>query len=359
MGGDGEPTPEAILWLLLTGEIPTKEQCDGLTAELFERSSLPAHATQLLDALPKTMHPMTQFALGLQACQTESNFAKAYSDGVHKTKYWESTYEDVLDVIAKLAPIAARVYRNTYFNGEQLQGDTSLDYSANFCRMLGMDSPGFDELMRLYLVIHSDHEGGNASAHATHLVGSTLSDPYLSLSGGLNALAGPLHGLANQEVLGWILDVKATFEGRGKEVNAETIKEFAWETLNGGKVIPGYGHAVLRKTDPRYTAQREFALKHLPDDELFHIVSTIYEVVPDVLLEHGKAKNPWPNVDSHSGVLLTHYGFNEHDYYTVLFGVSRAFGVLSQLFWDRALGLPLERPKSITPEWIEDFVKAK
>ena len=353
--GDGEPTPEAILWLLLTGEIPTKEQCDGLTAELFERSALPAHATQLLDSLPKTMHPMTQFALGLQACQTEANFARAYSDGVHKSKYWESTYEDVLDVIAKLAPIAARVYRNTYFNGDQLAGDTSLDYSANFCRMLGMDSPGFDELMRLYLVIHSDHEGGNASAHTCHLVGSTLSDPYLSLSASMNALAGPLHGLAHPEVLGWLLGLQKTLKEAGKPVTKESITEFAWETLKAGKVIPGYGHAVLRKTDPRYTSQREFALKHLPDDELFHVVNTVYEVMPGVLTEHGKTKNPYPNVDSHSGVLLEHYGFEQYEYYTVLFGLGRAFGVLAQLFWDRGLNLPLERPKSVTSEWIHNF----
>ena len=105
----------------------------------------------------------------------------------------------------------------------------------------------------------------------------------------MNALAGPLHGLANQEVLQWIIELQAKFKAEGKEVNKETIKDFAWETLNSGQVIPGYGHAVhavLRKTDPRYSAQRTFALKHMPDDELFKIVSTIYEVVPDVLTEH-------------------------------------------------------------------------
>jgi citrate synthase len=184
-----------------------------------------------------------------------------------------------------------------------------------------------------------------------------LSDPYLSYAGGLNALAGPLHGLANQEVLRWIQDLRETFKKEGKPVNHDTIREFAWATLKSGKVIPGYGHGVLRKTDPRYTCQREFALKHMPDDELFKIVATIFEVVPDVLTEHGKSKNPWPNVDSHSGVLLWHYDFKEYDYYTVLFGVSRGIGALSQLFWDRALGLPLERPKSITPEYIEQTFK--
>ena len=340
-----------VFWLLLTSEVPTKEQVDTLTAELHKRSDLPAHVRPLMDSLPKDMHPMTQFAIGLQACQTDSKFAKAYADGAPKTEYHVHALEDVLDVIAKLPELAAIVYRNVYFDGV-VNKDLSLDYSANFCRMLGYEDASFDELMRLYLCIHTDHEGGNASAHTTHLVGSTLSDPYNSYVAGLNALAGPLHGLANQEVLKWIQDLKAKFDAQGKPITEETIAEFAWETLNAKKVIPGYGHAVLRKTDPRYTCQREFALKHMPDDELFKVVDTIYSVMPGILTEHGKTKNPYPNVDSHSGVLLWHYGFTQFQYYTVLFGVSRGVGALSQLYWDRALGLPLERPKSVTPDWL-------
>jgi len=349
--GDGEPLLESIFWLLLTGDVPTKEQADTLTADLHSRGELPEHVKSLLRSLPKDMHPMAQMSIGLQACQTESKFAKAYADGMPKTDYHTHALEDILDVVAKMPEIAASIYRNVYFDGIVTK-DTSLDYSGNFSRMLGYDTPGFDELMRLYLCIHTDHEGGNASAHATRLVGSTLSDPYTSYVAGLNALAGPLHGLANQEVLKWIQDLSARFESEGKKVNAETITEYAWETLNAKKVIPGYGHAVLRKTDPRYTCQREYALKHLPDDELFKLVDTIYQVMPDILTEHGKTKNPYPNVDSHSGVLLWHYGFTQYEFYTVLFGVSRGVGALSQLYWDRALGLPLERPKSVTPEWL-------
>eukprot|EP00657_Telonema_sp_P-1_P007568 TRINITY_DN27565_c0_g1_i1.p1 TRINITY_DN27565_c0_g1~~TRINITY_DN27565_c0_g1_i1.p1 ORF type:complete len:306 (-),score=68.31 TRINITY_DN27565_c0_g1_i1:281-1198(-) len=299
------------------------------------------------------MHPMTMLTHGIMALQTESKFAQAYQAGVGKMDYWEPNLEDCLDLIARIPEVAAIIYRCKFHDGVVAPSDSSLDYAANFNRMLGFQGEGIDELMRLYLCIHTDHEGGNASAHTTHLVGSTLADAYLSLAGGMNALAGPLHGLANQEVLKWIIELKAKFDAEGKPVNQDTITEFAWDTLKSGKVIPGYGHAVLRKTDPRYTAQREFALKHMPDDQLFQIVSTIYQVVPDVLTKHGRTKNPWPNVDSHSGVLLQYYGFTEHEYYTVLFGVSRAFGVLSQLFWDRALLLPLERPKSITSGWIK------
>jgi len=135
---------------------------------------------------------------------------------------------------------------------------------------------------------------------------------------------------------------------------AADVEKYCWDTLNGGNVIPGFGHAVLRKTDPRYTCQREFALKHLPEDDLFKLVSLMYDVVPDVLTKHGKTKNPWPNVDAHSGVLLVHYGLKEEDFFTVLFGMSRAMGVLPQLTTSRFLGFPLERPKSFTTQWLEE-----
>lgn len=208
-------------------------------------------------------------------------------------------------------------------------------------------SDAFDEFMRLYFSLHSDHEGGNVSAHAVRLVGSALSDPYLAFSAGMAGLAGPLHGLANQEVLEWTLEAQKRMHAAGKPLNKESVTELAWDTLKSGKVIPGFGHAVLRRTDPRYTSQRVFSLKHLPKDELFKLVDLIYDVVPRVLTEHGKTKNPWPNVDAHSGCVLYHYGLTQTSFYTVLFGVSRALGTLSQTVWDRAIGHPIERPKSL------------
>jgi citrate synthase len=348
--GGEEPLPEGLLWLLLTGEIPTQVQADALSKELSQRANVPEHVNRMIDGFPKTMHPMTQLSAAVLGLQTESQFAKAYEEGVHKKEYWKYTYEDSLNLIAALPLVAARIYRNTYKGGKHIQRNPALDYGAGFAQLLGFDNPRFTDLVRLYLVIHSDHEGGNVSAHTTHLVGSALSDPYLSFSAGLNGLAGPLHGLANQEVLKWLDDVQKEI---GTSVTNEQLAEFCKKTLNSGQVIPGYGHAVLRKTDPRYTCQREFALKHLPKDPLFKLVSQLYEVVPKVLLDAGKAKNPWPNVDAHSGCLLRHFNLTEENFYTVMFGVSRAFGVLAQGVWSRALGFPLERPKSVTTEWIK------
>ncbi|KAJ1562109.1 citrate (Si)-synthase [Nowakowskiella sp. JEL0078] len=354
--GGEEPLPEGLFWLLVTGEIPTKEQVSALSADWAARSALPAYVEDILDRCPSTLHPMSQFAIAVTALQHDSNFAKAYQSGVHKSQYWDYTFEDSIDLIAKLPNVAARIYRNVFKDGKVPAVDSTLDYSANFARLLGYNDPKFDELMRLYLTIHSDHEGGNVSAHTTHLVGSALSDPYLSFAAGLNGLAGPLHGLANQEVLRWTLKLK---DAVGIDASEEKLKEYIWSTLKSGQVVPGFGHAVLRKTDPRYTSQREFALKHLPDDALFQLVSKLYNVIPPVLTEHGKTKNPWPNVDAHSGVLLQHFGFVEQEYYTVLFGVSRALGVLSGLIWDRALGLPIERPKSLSTQNIKQMFEKK
>ncbi|KAH9774709.1 Citrate synthase 4 [Citrus sinensis] len=375
---DGEPLPEGLLWLLLTGKVGGGLRCDMISCteqragrwlvQGIERSChcprpvpyipLELHIIyyvyKAIDALPVTAHPMTQFASGVMALQVQSEFQEAYEKGIHKSKYWEPTYEDSLNLIARVPVVAAYVYQRIYKDGKIIPKDDSLDYGGNFSHMLGFDDPKMLELMRLYVTIHSDHEGGNVSAHTGHLVASALSDPYLSFAAALNGLAGPLHGLANQEVLLWI---KSVVDECGENVTTEQLKDYVWKTLNSGKVVPGFGHGVLRKTDPRYTCQREFALKHLPDDPLFQLVSKLFEVVPPILTKLGKVKNPWPNVDAHSGVLLNHFGLAEARYYTVLFGVSRSLGICSQLIWDRALGLPLERPKSVTLDWIEKNCK--
>lgn len=353
--GGEEPLPEGLFWLLVTGDIPNEAQVKALSQEFANRASLPSHIVTMLNNFPTNLHPMSQLSSAITALNSESKFAKAYSEGVHKSKYWEYVYEDSIDLIAKLPVVAATIYRNTYHDGKGIGAiDTDKDWSANFSQMLGFESHEFTELMRLYLTIHSDHEGGNVSAHTVHLVGSALSDPYLSFAAGMNGLAGPLHGLANQEVLVWLQKLQKEI---GTDVSDEKLKEFIWKTLKSGQVVPGYGHAVLRKTDPRYTCQREFAQKHLPNDPLFKLVSQVYKVVPPILIETGKVKNPWPNVDAHSGVLLQYYGLKEMNYYTVLFGVSRALGVLASLIWDRALGLPIERPKSLSTDGLIKSIK--
>lgn len=355
--GGSEPLPEGLFHLMLVGELPTAEQAQHITSVWQRRSHVPNYVFDTIEALPINTHPMTQFVVGIMALQNESNFSKAYAKGINKKDYWEYIFDDSMDLIARLPRIAAYIYRRKYKNGEHIQPNGLLDWAGNFAHMLGYEDEGFMELMRLYMTIHADHEGGNVSAHATHLVGSALADPFQSFAAGMNGLAGPLHGLANQEVVKWIMEMN---EQIGTDTpSKEQISDYVRKTLSEGKVVPGYGHAVLRKTDPRFTAQMEFAKKHMPDDPMVNTVWRVYETVPDILGGLGKIKNPWPNVDAHSGALLVHYGMVEYEFYTVMFGVSRALGVLASLCWDRALGFPLERPKSVTTDWVKKFVKGE
>ncbi len=353
-GRGKEPLPEGIFWLMLVGELPTEEDALWLTNEWEKRAAVPQHVFDTINALPLTTHAMTQFSIGIMAMQTDSIFARRYDEGMPKSEYWDCTYEDTMNLIARLPRVASYIYRRIYRNNEQIEPNNRLDWGANFAHMMGYEDADFKNLMRLYLTIHADHEGGNASAHTTHLVGSTLSDPYLSFAAAMNALAGPLHGLANQEVIKWILKMCESI-GSTKPTK-EQIEHYIRETLAFGKVVPGYGHAVLRKPDPRFTAQMEFAKEYIKNDDTVETVWNVFDVAPRVLGENGKIKNPWPNVDAHSGALLVHYGMTEYGFYTVLFGVSRALGVLAASCWSRALGLPLERPKSVTTEWIKDFL---
>ena len=390
-----EMLPEAMFWLLLTGQVPSTSQIRTFSRELASKADLPPFVSKMLDDFPKDLHPMTQFACAVSALNHTSVFAKAYEKGINKADYWEPTFDDSISLLAKLPTIAAKIYQNAYHGGGPLPAsvDPNQDWSYNFAAMLGKsgkEHEEFQDLLRLYLALHGDHEGGNVSAHATHLVGSALSDPFLSYSAGLQGLAGPLHGyvvpllrtlrppislikpspplpptqpstppklpqlthpssLAAQEVLRFVLTLHTTL---GPTPSPSTLHAHLKSHLATGRVIPGYGHAVLRQADPRFTALIDFAsarpsITTPSPTNLFPLVRLLSQVAPAVLKEHGKTKNPYPNVDSASGVLFWHYGFRETLWYTATFGVSRGLGPLAQLVWDRVLGLPIERPKSV------------
>jgi citrate synthase len=356
MPGNEMPSVEGFLYFLLTGDMPTLQDVEDVHSDFKNRKEVPEYVFNIIKAMPKDSHPMTMFATGIMAMHNESVFAKEYHKGLKKNEYWSAYYEDAMNIIAKLPEIAAFVYRLKYRDGEIIKSKKELDFGGDFANMMGIDKP-YDEVARLFFILHSDHESGNVSAHTGHLVASALSDMYYSISAMLNGLAGPLHGLANEEVLRWLNGVLETMGG--KLPTEEEMKKFVWDTLQSGKVIPGFGHAVLRRTDPRYTAQREFCQKHLPDDILFKYTDLLLKVVPPILLEQGKAKNPWPNVDAQSGVIQWHYGVKEYEFYTVLFGIGRALGVCSNIIWARALGYPLERPKSLTTAMLEEIAFGK
>ena len=348
-----EILPEEVLYLLLTGDLPNSAALKELQSNLQEHAVVPDYIWTILKSMPKDSHPMAMFNTAVLAMEKESVFRSHYDEGINKNDFWKPTLEDGIRLIAKLPALGAGVYRMRFEKGDLISPDQSLDWGANYAHMLGLDNSdnNLKKLMRLYLMLHCDHEGGNASAFTSLTIGSTLSDLYYAVSGGLNALAGPLHGLANQECLKFVLEIRDEFGGAPPK---KELEELCWNRLQNGRVIPGYGHAVLRCPDPRFTAFINFGKEHIKNDDVFSIVENLFDVVPKVLQKHGKAKNPWPNVDAASGALLYHYGLTEFSYYTVLFSISRAMGIISQIVLNRALGVPIMRPKSVTTNWLKE-----
>jgi citrate synthase len=351
---EGEPLPEGLFYLMLIGEIPTQDDVTNLSKEFATRAHVPQHVFDVIDALPKNSRPMTQFSAAIISMATESIFQKAYRAGVNKKFYWDSTYEDVMNLIARLPHIAAYIYRRNFYNDKHIEPNPHLDWAGNLAHMMGFDSEDIRRLFRLYMVIHADHEGGNVSAHTAHLVSSALSNPYYAYAAAMTGLAGPLHGFANQDVIHWMFQMIEDLDT--ETPSDDQMAAYIQKTLEEGRVIPGYGHAVLRKTDPRFTAQQEFAAKYIKNDAMVNLVNQLYRVVPPILSNIGKIQNPWPNVDAFSGSLLYHYGIKEYTFYTVLFGVSRALGVLASIINDRVYGMPIERPTSHPLQWYREQV---
>jgi len=346
--------PEEVFYLLLVGHLPNNDQLLDLQNQLNDHRTVPDYVWKILDAMPVNSHPMTMLSIAIQSMRVESLFVEKFNQGTPKKDYWKWVLEDGLKLIGALPSIAAWIYRKQKNLNERIDPDQGLDWGANFAHMLGAnDSDDFKKLMRLYLMLHSDHEGGNVSAFSSLTVASSLSSPFLAVGAGFNGLAGPLHGLANQECLKFVLEIRDHFNGKPSD---EELKEFCWNRLNNGRVIPGYGHAVLRCPDPRFTAFMDFGKEHIQNDDVFGIVKALFDVVPPVLEEHGKAKNPWPNVDAASGSLLYYYGLKEFNYYTVLFSLSRAMGIVSQIVINRALRIPITRPKSVTTDWLKNNI---
>jgi len=348
--------PEEIFFLLISGDFPDAKSLEQLQEALKISSIVPSYVWDVLEAMPEDSHPMAMLAVALLAMERESVFRRKYEAGITKAEYWEATFDEALTILGRLPVLAAAIYRTRFQRGPRIIPNPSLDWSSNFARMLGesKDDPQFSDFVRLYMVLHCDHEGGNVSAFSSRTVASALSDLYYSLSAGFNGLAGPLHGLANQECLKFVQRLHEHFNGVPSD---EQLSKYLWATLETGSVIPGYGHAVLRNTDPRFTAFYEFGKDICPQDPYFQIVDKMFRIVPDILKKHGKAKSPWPNVDAGSGALLYYFGVTYFDYYTVMFAVSRAIGICAQTVLARALGAPIIRPKTITNEKLVEIMK--
>ena len=325
--------PESIIYLVFNKNLPTPEQAAAFKADLARRATVDPVVLDLIRGLPRQGHPMEWFTVAIQ-----------YLGMTSETKNY---HEDALDLVARIPEMLAAIFRVREGWGEPIASDPSLGYVENFVHMLGVpnvDPAKITRLLRIYYILHMDHGGGNLSTFVGKSVASGLADVFQSMASAMNGLAGPRHGLANQDCFSMV-----------KEIDTADVAEAERKIrtrLESGGLIFGFGHAVLRQEDPRAKVQIAVGEEICPDDHYFKVVKAVREAGIKVLKENPKVSNPYPNVDLISGTLLNAMGMSNPDYFTTLFGWSRIAGIGAQIVDERqhfrgGKGVAIYRPRYV------------
>ncbi|MCB0275781.1 MAG: citrate (Si)-synthase [Calditrichaeota bacterium] len=348
-------SPEEVFFLLCTGEFPDGAALRDLQADINRRAKVPYYVWNTIHSMPDDTHPMVLLSLSMLAMQRESVFVKRYNEGMRREDHWEATLEDALDIIARLPVVAAGIYRLKILKEPRISPMANKSWVENLSRMLGVrdDEGHFRRFLNRFAIAHSDHEGANASVLTSRLADSTLCNLYYSLSAAMNCLSGPLHGLANQEMVKFVKQILSEF---GRVPSDEQLSDYVWAHISSRKVVPGFGHAVLRQADPRFLAMQEIGREVAMEEPVYQVVERLSEVVPPLLIRQGKAKNPYANIDGISGAMLYHFGIRSLNFYTVMFSTAQSLGICAQLIINRALFGAIIRPRSVTTDWLKGQV---
>jgi len=329
---------EDVIYLLFHKKLPNDEESAAFRKELAPRGEeIPTGALRVLETLtPGSGHPMDWLSIGIMAMGAAETTGDARSDS--------------MNLIARMPELMARIFLLRGGQKEKLRPrKTELGLVENFVHMLGIDggeAERMNRVLRFFFILHMDHGGGNLSTFSGKAVASGRASVYASLASAMNALSGPLHGRANQACLEFVQRI-------GTSDHSE-IEDFVRSELAAKRPIYGFGHGVLRAEDPRARLLIELGSEICPDDEHFQVVKALREVVPPILKEHPKIKNPYPNVDLASGSLLHAIGFRKPHYYTTFFGWARVAGICAQILDERnsrdGRGVPIYRPKYIAKD---------
>lgn len=337
---------EKVIYLLLYGKEPSQSEIELFTQRIRQESTLNQKTLIYIKQLPKEAHPMD---LLISACMIAKTF-EGYGD-----------YEkDCMALIAKMPLLVAAVINHHSGWSEELSSLPDLGYMENFAQMIpvpGVKKGSLAEVFRLFNILHFDHGGGNLSVFVSKAVASGLQDLYGSIAAGMSALAGPRHGLANQLTLAFMQKMQTDL---GVGSSDAAVRDYLVKKVQNKELLYGFGHAVLRVEDPRATVFYEYARHHFVDHPLVQLALQVREAGPLVLQEYlQNVACPYPNVDAMSGTLLTAAGFPYPEYYTLLFGLSRAIGIAIQIVYERVLarggkGTPIIRPKYLYKPRIVD-----
>ncbi|KDE99059.1 citrate synthase [Mycolicibacterium aromaticivorans JS19b1 = JCM 16368] len=307
-----------VSYLLIYGELPTTEQLEKFTTQIQRHTLLHEDLKRFFDGFPRDAHPMPVLSSTVNAL---SAYYPDSLDPLNKKQVELST----IRLLAKLPTIAAYAYKKS--EGQPfLYPDNSLTLVENFLRMtFGFPAEPYEvdpEIVRaldMLLILHADHEQ-NCSTSTVRLVGSSQANLFTSISGGINALWGPLHGGANQAVLEMLEKIR---------VGQDDVQTFVKKVKNkeDGVKLMGFGHRVYKNYDPRARIVKEQADKILGklggDDELLDIAKQLEEIAltDDFFIE----RKLYPNVDYYTGVIYRAMGFPTR-MFTVLFALGRLPG---------------------------------
>lgn len=335
--------PVEVIYLLYAGKEGTAQEINAFRKSLRARARCPQEVLAAIRSLPRKGHPMQLFSIAILL------LGMYESTGDYR--------EDCLNLIGKLPQLTACVI--AHHAGWKGGVPTEDGYSESFCQMLGVPEVAWEALvpmMKLFHVLHMDHGGGNLSTFVGKAVASGLEDLYGSIASAMCALAGPRHGRANQDCLEFVREM---LQEVGEEATERDVEKAIRNRLADGKLIFGFGHAVLRVEDPRATVQYTFIQKNHPEHPLVKMALLLRSVGSKVLSENPKIADPHPNVDAVSGTMLSVGGFPFPEYYTLLFGMSRAVGIAIQIVYERleargGKGTPIIRPKYIYKPRVHD-----
>ena len=327
--------PIDVMYLLYFGKPGTKKEIETFKDNLAKRSQCKPETLRAISSLPRGKDPMDVFSTAL--------LIAGICEGVGEYR------EDCLNIIAKLPQIAAASINHCAGWGPTPQSRPELGYMDNFVQMLNLPHPPKPELietMRLFNILHFDHSGGNLSTFVGKAVASGLEHLYGSLAAAMTALAGPLHGRANQESLEFLMFLRKEL---GENPKPAEVEAWIQRRLENKQVVFGFGHAVLRVEDPRATVLYDYAKKHFPNHPLIKMALLLRSEGSRVLAERPNISDPHPNVDAISGAVLTAAGFPYPEYFPILFGLSRCVGIANQIVYERlearnGKGLPIVRP---------------
>jgi citrate synthase len=307
-----------VAWLLIYGELPTPSELADFDERIRRHTLLHEDLKQFFDALPHDAHPMSVLSSAISALST------FYQDSlsVHDPEQVELS---TVRLLAKLPVIAAYAHKKS-LGQAFLYPDNSLSFVDNFLRLnFGtmaepyVANPVVSQALERLLMLHEDHEQ-NASTSTVRLVGSTQANLFASVSAGINALYGPLHGGANEAVLEMLGGIRDSGEGVQRFVQRVKNKE-------GGVKLMGFGHRVYKNYDPRAKLVKESADAVLESlgvsDELLDIAKELEQIALDD--DYFRERKLYPNVDFYTGVIYKAMGFPPR-MFTVLFAIGRLPG---------------------------------